>query len=97
MCVGGCAVVPVGTSQWFSPPLACSQHPSESNMWIRLREESIDMCFMEMPSELYNFVSLEPRPALFSAAQTLYATENGAGLGTRLQFHNFTPSINYSV
>ena len=49
----GCVVVPVGTSQWLSPPLACSQHPSESNMWIRLREESIDTYFIELASELY--------------------------------------------
>ena len=35
------AVVPFGTSWWLSPPLAHSQHPSESNVWIRLREESI--------------------------------------------------------
>ena len=54
----GSDVVPVGSSQWLSPHLVRS---SQSNMWIQLREESIDMCFMEMPSD----VSVELWPLQF--------------------------------
>ena len=57
MCEGS-DVVPVGSSQWLSPHLVRS---SQSNMWIQLREESIDMCFMEMPSD----VSVELWPLQF--------------------------------